>query len=238
MHRNDQCPRLDTARHEPFIWSLNIRFQRKFLVRPLCSLQMHPQMVSPTYHVSIAFHNQIEDLPIFLVHGSKSHNLFPLGLFCCINESILFSADPLRFSRTSTWFILISSYCGWGYESLSAVNKTFVLASGGFICQLSIYTEPSIIRTVDDSKAAIRSIGSGSRTIEVTYHQYGTASRMSSGKARVVTIRRGVEGLTFAVSSAGVALRGLPGPASLLEVDMSTVECRVVMQTPKVSHGC
>jgi len=78
--------------------------------------------------------------------------------------------------------------------------------------------------------------------MEVTYHQYGTASSMRSGKARVVTIRRVVEGLTFAVSSADVGLRILPAPTALaepvLDVDMSTVECRVVMQKPKVGHEC
>jgi hypothetical protein len=61
----------------------------------------------------------------------------------------------------------------------------------------------------------------------VTYHQYGTASRISSGKARVVTSRRVLEGLTFAVSSAGVALRSLLEPSAfigaLLDVDMSGV---------------
>jgi hypothetical protein len=81
---------------------------------------------------------------------------------------------------------------------------------------------------MEDSRAAIRSVGSGSRTIEVTYHQYGTASRMSSGKARVVTNRRVLEGLTLAVSSAGVALRGLLIPSAFIEasldVDMSIVE--------------
>jgi hypothetical protein len=85
-----------------------------------------------------------------------------------------------------------------------------------------------VSRTVDDSSAAIRSVGSGSRTIEVTYHQYGTASRMSSGKAKVVTNRRVLEGLTVAVSSAWVALRGLPRSSAfigaLLNVDMSIVE--------------
>jgi hypothetical protein len=45
--------------------------------------------------------------------------------------------------------------------------------------------------------------------MEVTYHQYGTARRMSKGKARVVTIRRFVDGLTAAVISAGVG-RFLP----------------------------
>lgn len=76
----------------------------------------------------------------------------------------------------------------------------------------------------------------------MTYHQYGTESRMSSGKARVVTSRRVIEGLTFAVSSADVGLRVPPTATVLVEpvldVDMSTVDCRVVMQKPKVSHGC
>lgn len=55
-------------------------------------------------------------------------------------------------------------------------------------------------------------------------------------------MRRVVEGLTFAVRSADVGLRVLPTPTALgepvLDVDMSTVESRVVMQKPKVSHGC
>lgn len=58
--------------------------------------------------------------------------------------------------------------------------------------------------TVDRSRASIRSIGRGRRTIEVTYHQNGTARRMSNGKAKVVTRRRFVEGLIAAVISAGV----------------------------------
>jgi hypothetical protein len=51
---------------------------------------------------------------------------------------------------------------------------------------------------------------------------------MSSGKARVVTSRRVLEGLTFAVSSAGVALRGRSTPSAfseaLIDVDMSSGE--------------
>ena len=63
---------------------------------------------------------------------------------------------------------------------------------------------------MEASNASIRAIGSGSRTIEVTYHQNGTASRISSGKARVVIIRLVVDGLTFAVSSRGVDVRVAP----------------------------
>ena len=123
---------------------------------------------------------------------------------------------------------------------LISSEQDFCPCKWGLVCQLGIYSLFDDRRTVDDSKAAIRSIGSGSRTIEVTYHQYGTASSMSSGNARVVTSRRVVEGLTFAVSSADVGLRGLPTTTALaepvLDVDMSTVESRVVMQKPKVSH--
>ena len=129
-----------------------------------------------------------------------------------------------------------------GVRVLICSEQDFCPCKWGLVCQLSIQSEYDSIRTVDDSRAAIRSVGSGSRTIEVTYHQYGIASRMSSGKARVVTMRRVVEGLTFAVRSADVGIRGLPTPTALgepvLDVDMSTVESRVVMQKPKVSHGC
>jgi hypothetical protein len=45
--------------------------------------------------------------------------------------------------------------------------------------------------------------------MEVVYHQKGTASRINSGNARVVTSRLLVGGLTAAVSSAGVGRRVL-----------------------------
>jgi hypothetical protein len=73
---------------------------------------------------------------------------------------------------------------------------------------------------VDRSRASIRSIGRGRRTIEVTYHQNGTARRMSNGKAKVVTRRRFVEGLIAAVISAGV-LRSPAGRVTALVTDVS-----------------
>ena len=74
----------------------------------------------------------------------------------------------------------------------------------------------------------------------MTYHQYGTARRMSSGKAIVVTIRRVVEGLTFRVSSAGVILRPLPTLRGLSELTEPVVVVDMLSGSDrryKVSHG-
>jgi hypothetical protein len=65
----------------------------------------------------------------------------------------------------------------------------------------------------------------------VTYHQYGTARRMSSGNAIVVTIRRVVEGLTFRVSSAGVALRLLPAVRGLPELTGPVVDVDMMLRS-------
>ena len=62
----------------------------------------------------------------------------------------------------------------------------------------------------------------------MTYHQYGTARRMSSGNAIVVTIRRVVEGLTFRVSSAGVVLRLLPAVRALSELAEPVVDVDMI----------
>lgn len=85
--------------------------------------------------------------------------------------------------------------------------------------------------TVDDSRASIRAIGSGRRTIEVTYHQYGTARSMSSGKASVVTIRRVVDGFTFLVISAGVTPRLLLASKGLLELAEPIVDVDMMQYT-------
>jgi len=57
--------------------------------------------------------------------------------------------------------------------------------------------------TDETSRAAIRAVGSGSRTIEVVYHQKGIARRIRRGKERVTVSRRRVEGLRAAVTSEG-----------------------------------
>ena len=74
----------------------------------------------------------------------------------------------------------------------------------------------------------------------MTYHQYGTARRMSSGKAIVVTIRRVVEGLTLRVSSAGVILRPPPALRGLSELTEPFVVVDMLSGSDrryKVSHG-
>ena len=74
----------------------------------------------------------------------------------------------------------------------------------------------------------------------MTYHQYGTARRMSSGKAIVVTIRRVADGLTFRVSSAGVALRLLSATRGLPELAEPVVGVDMIFRSDrryKVSHG-
>ena len=65
---------------------------------------------------------------------------------------------------------------------------------------------------------------------------------MSSGKAIVVKIRRVVDGLTFRVSSAGVALRLLPAARGLPEltgpvVDVDMISIAQCDRRYKVSHA-
>ena len=74
----------------------------------------------------------------------------------------------------------------------------------------------------------------------MTYHQYGTARRISSGKAIVVMIRRVVDGLTLRVSSAGVALRLLSAARALSELAEAIVGVDMIFRSDrryKVSHG-
>jgi hypothetical protein len=54
---------------------------------------------------------------------------------------------------------------------------------------------------------------------------------MSSGNAIVVTIRRVVEGLTFRVSSAGVALRLLPAVRGLPELTGPVVDVDMMLSS-------
>jgi hypothetical protein len=57
---------------------------------------------------------------------------------------------------------------------------------------------------------SIRSTGSGSRSIEVVYHQNGRARSRRRGKDRVVNSRERVDGFSVAMDSVGVVERALP----------------------------
>lgn len=82
------------------------------------------------------------------------------------------------------------------------------------------------IHTFAPSKVDILPSGSGNLSMEVVYHQNGTARSMSSGKARMMARRRLGEGLMEAVSSAGVFVERR-GAGCGVQIDMVNVELRL-----------
>lgn len=84
----------------------------------------------------------------------------------------------------------------------------------------------TVIHTFAPSKADILLSGSGILSMEVVYHQNGTARSMSSGKERMIARRRLGEGLIEAVISAGVFVKGR-GAGCGVSVDMLGGELRL-----------
>jgi len=91
---------------------------------------------------------------------------------------------------------------GVGKAEGSAVNRIGVRTSGGYINQLEPVV-PDETPTEEASRAAIRAVGSGSLSIDVVYHQKGTAKRMSKGKERVTASRMKDLGLSVEANSEG-----------------------------------
>lgn len=185
------------------IWTLK--------VVPMASL-------SPEYQQS-AINSSNSESPISPSY-TRSHCRTSLSLGFCLAK---IPSTPFVTSFPRLRKISLVSNCllpggGVGKALESAVNR---ICARGAVYYLG--DQPQLgfieIHTFAPSKSDILVSGSGSLSMEVVYHQNGTARSMSSGKERMMARRRLGEGLIEAVISAGVFVMG-PGAGCGVSVDM------------------